>query len=110
MTEEGITRKNGLEITVEMDTGEILSIVRKPICVYAANGSSAAWYRRFRPRAEITEETGWNFPLCHQNPDGLNLILGMAHFIKTVEDVHEAMVNAAGSQVRTGFCEPPMSV
>jgi adenosine/AMP kinase len=25
-----------------------------------------------------------------ENPEGLNLILGMSHFIKTVEDVHEA--------------------
>jgi outer membrane lipoprotein SlyB len=29
LAEEGITRKNGLEITVEMDTGEILSIVQE---------------------------------------------------------------------------------
>lgn len=28
------------------------------------------------------------------NPDGLNLILGQSHFIKTVEDIHEVMVNA----------------
>jgi len=26
------------------------------------------------------------------NPDGLNLILGQAHFIKTVEDLHETLV------------------
>lgn len=29
-----------------------------------------------------------------ENPEELNLILGMSHFIKTAEDVHEAMVNA----------------
>jgi adenosine/AMP kinase len=29
-----------------------------------------------------------------ENPEGLNLILGQSHFIKTVEDIHEAMVNA----------------
>jgi len=28
-----------------------------------------------------------------ENPDGLNLILGQSHFIKTVEDISEAMVN-----------------
>jgi adenosine/AMP kinase len=27
-------------------------------------------------------------------PDGCNLILGMSHFIKTVEDLHELMVNS----------------
>ena len=40
------------------------------------------------------------------NPDGLNLILGQSHFIKTVEDVHEALAGAA-PQLRFGiaFCE-----
>jgi adenosine/AMP kinase len=40
------------------------------------------------------------------NPDGLNVILGHSHFIKTVEDLHEALVGA-GPQVRFGlaFCE-----
>jgi adenosine/AMP kinase len=28
-------------------------------------------------------------------PEGVNLILGQSHFIKTVEDVYEAMVNTA---------------
>ena len=28
------------------------------------------------------------------NPEGFNLILGQAHFIKTVEDLHEALFNA----------------
>lgn len=28
-----------------------------------------------------------------EKPDELNLILGQSHFIKTVEDVHEALVN-----------------
>lgn len=28
-----------------------------------------------------------------KNPDELNLILGQSHFIKTVEDLHEAIVN-----------------
>jgi adenosine/AMP kinase len=27
-----------------------------------------------------------------ENPNDLNLILGQSHFIKTVEDIHEAMV------------------
>jgi hypothetical protein len=39
-------------------------------------------------------------------PDATNLILGQAHFIKTVEDIHEALV-AAVPRIRFGlaFCE-----
>ena len=39
-------------------------------------------------------------------PDDLNVILGQSHFIKTVEDLHEALVTAS-SVVRFGvaFCE-----
>jgi len=41
-----------------------------------------------------------------ENPDHLNLILGHSHFIKTVEDVYEAMVNAVpGVKFGVGFCE-----
>ena len=41
-----------------------------------------------------------------ENPEGLNLILGQSHFIKTVEDVHEALVNAVpGIQFGLAFCE-----
>ncbi len=29
-----------------------------------------------------------------ENPDGLNLIIGQSHFIKTVEDLHEALVTS----------------
>lgn len=40
------------------------------------------------------------------NPDGLNLILGQAHFIKTVEDLHEALVGAVpGVRFGVAFCE-----
>jgi adenosine/AMP kinase len=35
-----------------------------------------------------------------------NVIVGQAHFIKTVEDIHEAMVNAVpGAQFGVAFCE-----
>ncbi len=39
-------------------------------------------------------------------PDGLNVIIGQAHFIKTVEDLHEALVGAS-PYLRFGlaFCE-----
>lgn len=41
-----------------------------------------------------------------KNPQGLNLILGQSHFIKTVEDIHEAMVNAVpGAKFGLAFCE-----
>lgn len=41
-----------------------------------------------------------------QKPDELNLILGQSHFIKTVEDLHEALVNAVpGIQFGLAFCE-----
>lgn len=40
------------------------------------------------------------------NPDELNLILGQSHFIKSVEDIHEAMVTAVpGCKFGLAFCE-----
>ncbi|MFW5722196.1 MAG: adenosine-specific kinase [Desulfohalobiaceae bacterium] len=40
------------------------------------------------------------------NPDNLNLILGHSHFIKTVEDLHEAVVNTVPSaKFGLAFCE-----
>lgn len=39
-------------------------------------------------------------------PEGLNIILGQAHFIKTVEDLYEALVGAApGIKFGLAFCE-----
>ncbi|MBC7093793.1 adenosine-specific kinase [Candidatus Bipolaricaulota bacterium] len=41
-----------------------------------------------------------------EKPDEVNLILGQAHFIKTVEDLHEAMVCAVpGAKFGVAFCE-----
>ena len=40
------------------------------------------------------------------NPDELNFILGQSHFIKTVEDVHEALVSTVpGIKFGLAFCE-----
>jgi hypothetical protein len=41
-----------------------------------------------------------------ETPEGCNVILGMAHFIKTVEDLYEALVNAV-PDIKFGiaFCE-----
>jgi adenosine/AMP kinase len=39
-------------------------------------------------------------------PEGCNVVLGMAHFIKTVEDLYEALVNAVpNAKFGIGFCE-----
>jgi adenosine/AMP kinase len=39
-------------------------------------------------------------------PEGCNVIFGMAHFIKTVEDLYEALVNAVPNiKFGIGFCE-----
>ena len=41
-----------------------------------------------------------------EKPEDVNLIFGMSHFIKTVEDLHEAMVTAASSiKFGIAFCE-----
>ena len=40
------------------------------------------------------------------NPELLNLILGQSHFIKTVEDVYEAIINTVpGAKFGIAFCE-----
>jgi adenosine/AMP kinase len=39
-------------------------------------------------------------------PENCNIILGTAHFIKTVEDIYEALINAVPSiKFGVGFCE-----
>ena len=39
-------------------------------------------------------------------PENSNIILGMSHFIKTVEDLHEVMVNnVPGAKFGIAFCE-----
>lgn len=41
-----------------------------------------------------------------EKPEDINFILGQSHFIKTVEDVHEALVNAVpGIRFGVAFCE-----
>ena len=45
-----------------------------------------------------------NVPI--EKPDPINFILGQTHFIKTVDDVHEALVNAVpGIKFGMAFCE-----
>ena len=41
-----------------------------------------------------------------EKPEEINFILGQSHFIKTIEDVHEALVNAVpGIKFGAAFCE-----
>jgi len=41
-----------------------------------------------------------------ENPDSMNMILGQSHFIKTVEDVYEAMVSTVPmAKFGLAFCE-----
>lgn len=41
-----------------------------------------------------------------EKPENVNVILGQSHFIKTVEDVHEALVGAVpGIEFGMAFCE-----
>ncbi len=41
-----------------------------------------------------------------EKPEDMNFILGQAHFIKTVEDIHEAIVNTnPGIKFGLAFCE-----
>jgi adenosine/AMP kinase len=41
-----------------------------------------------------------------EKPEDVNVILGQSHFIKTVEDIHECLVNSVpGVQFGLAFCE-----
>ncbi|MBM4093488.1 MAG: hypothetical protein FJ276_29370, partial [Planctomycetes bacterium] len=41
-----------------------------------------------------------------EKPEPINFILGQTHFIKSVEDIHEALVNAVpGIKFGVAFCE-----
>lgn len=54
------------------------------------------------PSGEVVELE----PVAVERPEGVNVVLGQTHFIKTAEDLYEAMVNAVPS-IRFGvaFCE-----
>lgn len=41
-----------------------------------------------------------------EKPEDINFILGQSHFIKTIEDIHEALVNTVpGIKFGVAFCE-----
>lgn len=53
-----------------------------------------------------TTDTAALHVVAIEKPDDLNLILGQAHFIKTVEDLHEALFGAVpGLRFGIAFCE-----
>jgi adenosine/AMP kinase len=46
------------------------------------------------------------FTVKIEKPESVNMILGQSHFIKTVEDLHEALVGAVpGVEFGLAFCE-----
>jgi uncharacterized protein len=55
----------------------------------------------------MTAEISFQLKLVQiENPEELNLILGQSHFIKTVEDIHEAVVTAIpNARFGLAFCE-----
>jgi uncharacterized protein len=61
------------------------------------------------PAPETTNSAGGGLTLRVvpiQTPEEINLILGQSHFIKTVEDLHEALVGAVpGIEFGLAFCE-----
>ena len=41
-----------------------------------------------------------------ERPEGLNIVIGQSHFIKTAEDIYEAVVNTVpGAKFGVAFCE-----
>jgi len=60
-----------------------------------------------RPALLFTEAIGLEFKVIQVNPpQDCNVILGMAHFIKTAEDLYEALVNSVPNiKFGLGFCE-----
>lgn len=57
--------------------------------------------------AHVPEENAMNLiTVTIEKPEELNFILGQSHFIKTVEDVHEALVSSVpGIKFGLAFCE-----
>ncbi len=72
-----------------------------------AEGGSSRTAKPFSPQAH--RQTGATMDVREvevENPENLNVIVGQTHFIKTAEDLHEALVNAVpGIQFGLAFCE-----
>ena len=63
-----------------------------------------AYYVKMQP---LSPEVKMNIEVVRiQKPEEINFILGQSHFIKTVEDIHEALVTAVpGVRFGLAFCE-----
>ncbi len=63
-----------------------------------------AYYVKMQP---LSPEVNMNIEVVRiQKPEEINFILGQSHFIKTVEDIHEALVTAVpGVRFGLAFCE-----
>lgn len=63
-----------------------------------------AYYVKMQP---LSPEVNMNIEVVRiQKPEEINFILGQSHFIKTVEDIHEALVTAVpGIRFGLAFCE-----
>lgn len=56
--------------------------------------------------SRIEEEQMETIIISIDKPEEMNMILGQAHFIKTIEDLHEVMAaSAPGIRFGIGFCE-----
>lgn len=70
-------------------------------------GRFTAGLTRGGSRGEIAAAMDMTFTLVPiEKPESTNFILGQTHFIKSVEDIHEAMVNSVpGIRFGLAFCE-----
>jgi len=59
------------------------------------------------PKRDETEEPDMQVTTVRiEKPEAINFVLGQAHFIKSVEDIHEALVGAVpGIKFGVAFCE-----
>jgi uncharacterized protein len=53
------------------------------------------WLQYYQTEPKLSREAAMQIETVRiEKPEEINFLLGQAHFIKTVEDVHEALVNA----------------
>ena len=65
------------------------------------------WDEKRRSPIQRREEVDMDLKsVSIEKPEAINFVLGQSHFIKTVEDIHEAMVQAVpGIKFGLAFCE-----
>jgi adenosine/AMP kinase len=77
-----------------------------PLSLTAKIGDNGTEFKKDR-QTSSREDSGMELvTVSIAKPADVNVILGQSHFIKTVEDVHEAIVGSApGLRFGVGFCE-----